>query len=273
METRVLRSRILARLRAGNWVLGAAVLPDAWHIDMLGLLNFDFAWIDAEHSSINDRDLPSLCLAARGAGYDPIVRIVKERASDCYRVLEAGAAAVMVPHCDSVQDAQVAVQNTKFPPLGERSYSGMGVDARYGLLSGRSYMDEANRESLLIVQIETPRAVAAAADIAAIPGVDLLMVGPADLSMNLDAPLELGGIAFRAALAKVAEACERSGKWWGAPVGNQEQAQDMLDMGARFLCIGSPRRVILAGYRALRSDFDALHLAIPPSGARSVLPT
>jgi 2-keto-3-deoxy-L-rhamnonate aldolase RhmA len=258
MELEIPQSKVRARLEAGEWVFGASVLPDAWHIDMLGIIGFDFAWIDAEHGSLNDRDLNSLCLAARGAGYEAIVRFPQERMSDCYRALEAGAAGIMVPHCDSVQDARTVVRNARFPPLGERSYSGTGVDARYGLIRGRHYMEEADRQSLVVVQIESPQAVEAAPEIASVRGVDLLMVGSVDLSVSLGTPLEFGSRRFRAALSRVAEACGEAGKWWGLLVTGKEQAKEARNMGASFMCYGSPRRVLLSGYRALRAEFDTL---------------
>lgn len=251
MATGVPASRVLARLRAGEQVVGAGVLPEPWHLDMLGLLGFDFAWIDGEHGNLNDRDLPGLCLAARGAGCDPIVRIRAEQLSDLYRVLEAGAAGVMLPHCNSEAEALRAVAGARFSPLGERSYSGIGVDARYGLIGGPGYMAEANRETLLVLQIETPRAVAEADRIAAVTGADLLMIGPADLSIAMGRPLDWQHPDFGAAVDRVAAACAAAGKWWGTAVSGSEMAQGMLARGADFICFGSPRRVLLGAYRDL----------------------
>jgi 4-hydroxy-2-oxoheptanedioate aldolase len=254
----VFPSKVLQKLRSGQTVHAAAVLPEPWNVELLGLLDYDCAWIDSEHNEMPDHLVSGLAIAGRASGIDTMVRIRKQSYADYFRYLEVGCKGVLVPHCDSAADAQIAVDGARFPPLGRRSLGGMGADAGYGLIPQSSYLSQTNQETFLAVQIECAAAVAVVDEIAAVPGVDILFVGPGDLCLDLGHPADFNHPDFRAALKRVNQAAKANGKWWGMPVGNTERLQIILDEGARFIVFGSAKSLLINGYKNIRATWKEL---------------
>src|SRR6185312_13940772 len=141
------------------------------------------------------------------------------------RALEFGANGIMVPHCLSVAEARQWVEWVRFPPLGRRGFDGAGADADYALGDAIEYLAKANDEVFLALQVEDRECVECVDEIAALPGVDLLFVGPGDLSISYGVPFQFDHPLVLKAIDKVAEAAERAGKWWGIPTGSAEHAQ------------------------------------------------
>jgi 2-keto-3-deoxy-L-rhamnonate aldolase RhmA len=147
----------------------------------------------------------------------------------------------MIPFVSSVETAQHVVNAVKFPPLGNRGFEGAGLDGDYVLESGRpgsTYTDDANRETFIVAQIETLEAVANIEQIAAVPGIDCLFVGPADLGLRL-AKAQDDALTLDDAIARVAAAARRHDKAWGMAVGSLENLVRYRRMGAQMLPWGS----------------------------------
>ncbi|MBI5692994.1 MAG: 4-hydroxy-2-oxovalerate aldolase [Verrucomicrobia bacterium] len=200
---------------------------------------FDAIWLDTEHSTWDRRELQRLIAHHHLANIDCIVRTGSRNAPELYHLLEDGATGLMIPHVNSAEDAAALARAVKFPPLGQRGLDGAGLDNNFYLAGTAGYPAAANAETFLIVQIETPEAVAAADAIAAVPGVDGLFIGPGDLSLRLGCPLDWANPKMIAAEAAVAAAAARHGKAWGRPSGSAEDIAALAKKGARLIAHGS----------------------------------
>ena len=165
-------------------------------------------WIilDRQHGSLDSRTTYECIHAIRAAGAKPIVRVPVGAASEVSKYLDLGAQGIVVPMVNSVAEARQMASAAKYPPEGERS---IGGDARYH--SGEDYPERANRETLLIVQIEHIRAVRAVEKILAVPGVDGCFVGPTDLALSMGLPRTdfESNPKHRAAIQRTVTACRK----------------------------------------------------------------
>lgn len=200
---------------------------------------FDAIWLDSEHSTWDRRDLQRLIQNHHLANIDCIVRTGSRNATDLYHLLEDGATALMIPLVNSAEEAAAVARAVKFPPLGQRGHDGSGLDNNFYLNGTAGYAAAANEETFLIVQIETPEAVAAVDAIAAVPGVDGLFIGPGDLSLRIGCPMDWADPRMVAAEDAVAAAAARHGKAWGRPSGSTEDIAHLNKKGARLIAHGS----------------------------------
>ncbi len=191
------------RLIAGETVFGPNLQIDhPWLVEIIGVSGFDFVMLDGEHGMAFN-NLLHLITAADAAGITAIVRVPDHSRAFLNQALEAGAGGIQVPMVNTVAAAHWLVQETKFAPLGMRGFSNATRAARYGQIAASDYAAYANEHTLLILQIETESALAQAADIARIPGVDLVFFGPADLAQSL-------GFAGQSKAPPVVAAIERT---------------------------------------------------------------
>ncbi|MCP3693415.1 MAG: 4-hydroxy-2-oxovalerate aldolase, partial [Planctomycetaceae bacterium] len=150
--------------------------------------------------------------------------------------LEDGATGLMIPHVSTAEKAQQLVNAVKFPPVGDRGLDGAGLDSDFLLSSVPDHVDHTLAESFLVVQIETPEAVANIEQIAAVDGVDGLFVGPGDLGLRIN---RLGAdFTLEEAIERVAKVAADAGKAWGLPAGSVEQLEMRRAQGAQLLPYG-----------------------------------
>ena len=168
-----------ARYQVGTFIKTAS--PHV--VEVLGTSSLDFGVLDAEHAPLDRAALDLMMLAGRAAGLPLLVRIPDRSASTILSVLDMGAAGLLVPHVDSVADAEAVVRHAKYRG-GQRGFSGSPRFAGYGTLGMKQALT-AGDQALVICQIESPQAVACAAQIAALPGVDGLFIGRADLALAM----------------------------------------------------------------------------------------
>jgi 4-hydroxy-2-oxoheptanedioate aldolase len=228
-------------------------------IEVAASLGFDWLLIDLEHGNGSLADLRNMLLACRGSSSAPIVRLRSVEADDVKFVMDSGAAGIMFPFVNSAEEARRAVECMKYPPLGKRGVAGIIRATNYGA-DWKIYFEEANANSLVVVQIETPEAVACAAEIAAVDGVDVLFVGPLDLSVNLGTPNDFTTEPFIAALKHVIAVCETAGKLPGI-LSRPQLVQQHKELGFRFLALGSDTGSIATGLQqslnAMRGSVQA----------------
>jgi len=172
---------------------------------------FDWLFIDMEHGAMSVDDATRMCMAALSQGVTPIVRCCKEALFEGARCLDNGAMGVVVPHVDTAAEADAVVRAFRYPPLGEGSRGGAGAQYGFVVADTAAAQAELNREILITVMIETPQTVADAAAIAALPGLDCLMIGTSDLTAAMGIAGRIGHPEVRAAHAKVAGACAAAG--------------------------------------------------------------
>ncbi len=177
--------QILASKRPaiGTWI----AIPDVYAVEMIAGLGFDWLLVDMEHIPISKESLRAILLAVKGSDSVPIVRVASSTVENFQSALDLGAQGVMAPMINSVQDAEKAVHYCRYPPLGRRGFGPVRA-SRY-MRHADEYRKDANEETLLFAQIETPEAVENASAILRTPGIDGVYIGNADLAnfMNHDA--------------------------------------------------------------------------------------
>jgi len=230
------KSKTLAKLRAGQSVRVCGLghfIPS--YASLAAHFGFDCIWLDAEHRTFNDREIQSLLAYCHQYDIDCMLRPATLEKTRLYRYLEDGAAGLMIPFVSTPEKARMLVDAVKFPPLGDRGLDGVGQDCGL-IVRGDEFVDHANRETFLVAQIETPQAVENIDAIAAVEGVDVVFIGPADLGLRLrrtETPLTLDD-----AIDKVAAAAQRHGKAWGCTAPSPERVRQLRDRGARFIGYG-----------------------------------
>ena len=168
---------------------------------------FDALWLDAEHAGLSMQQIEWATLAARAYGLDNFVRMPATDYASVMRVLEAGAGGVMVSMVRSPEEAEQAVRWAKFWPRGERGMNGGNRDGRFGLEPLPNYVARANAETFVGIQIETAGALESIDEIAAVPDVDLLFVGPADISQVLGVPGDFENPRCLDTIERIAQSC------------------------------------------------------------------
>ena len=155
---------------------------------MVAACGFDAIYVDMEHSPIGHDQTAIICIAALGQGVTPLVRVPGHNPHDISRVLDAGAQGVILPHVNSAQQATAIVQAAKFPPSGHRSVMGANPALGYRGFPLADNNRILNQDTLVIVMLETPQGIAHADEIAAVEGVDMLLIGTNDLCTELGIP-------------------------------------------------------------------------------------
>lgn len=247
----------MEKLRAGGYVVTAGMnrVAEPWLAETIGRIGYDVIWFDMEHRAFGYDKLDPVSLACRATGIDLMVRVLKTGYTSPMRALEFGANGIMVPHVMNAEEAKQWVDWVRFPPLGRRGFDGAGADADYALADAREYLREANDNVFLALQIEDKEAVDRVDEIASVPGVDLLFVGPGDLSISLGVPFEFDHPLLQDAIGRVARATEKAGNWWGLPTGSPEQAQDALRRGARLITAGNDHQCLVRGFQNAFAEF------------------
>jgi 2-dehydro-3-deoxyglucarate aldolase/4-hydroxy-2-oxoheptanedioate aldolase len=232
-------------MRAGQPVLGAFVnLGSALAAEACALGGVDWLVFDLEHGGTGEEALLPQLLAAEAHGVAGLVRVETPERIRAGRVLDLGARGVMFPRIDTAEQAAEAIAHLRYPPDGDRGVATYNRACGFGLDLGA--LDQANDEILGIVQIESPEAVRNVAEIAALPGVHVVFVGPRDLSHAMGIPGQFDHPEFRAALAQVVQAAQAAGIAAGILAGNATAAARFADDGFTFVGVGSDSS-ILAG--------------------------
>ena len=196
-------------LKSGQTVIGATASPSG---DMAVLANsgLDFLLFDTQHAPVEIKQLYPSIQAMRGKKAAPIVRVSANNADLICFALDAGARGIIVPMVNTKEEAVAMVRASKYFPLGDRSNS--GVRGEWGESEDyRGYLDMVNEELLIIPMIETLEAIGNIDEILSVPGIDVLLVGPSDWSIQLGVPLDYPSDTYQQGLAQIAEACKRHG--------------------------------------------------------------
>jgi 2-dehydro-3-deoxyglucarate aldolase/4-hydroxy-2-oxoheptanedioate aldolase len=217
--------------------------------------DFDALWLDFEHGGLTMKDIELATMAARGYGMDHFVRLPATDYASVMRPLEAGAGGLMISMVKSPAEAEQAVRWAKFWPRGERGLNGGNFDGRFGLMPLPQYTAKANADTFLGVQIETASALESVAEIATIPDVDLLFVGPSDLSQILGVTGEFENPRCLNAIESIAQACKSAGKPWGIFSRGPEYAIRMRSWGCQLFVLGADIHAMHAGIRNVKERY------------------
>ncbi|MAU08383.1 MAG: 4-hydroxy-2-oxovalerate aldolase [Anaerolineaceae bacterium] len=231
------KSKVLEKWRRGEFARFCAlghVLP--FFIRYAAHYGYDGIWLDLEHRNMDDREVQHLLALCQMFDIDCMVRPPTLQRSRLYRYLEDGATGLMIPFVSTAEIARDLVTAVRFPPLGNRGLDGAGLDCQFGIESwapGSNYPEDANRETFIVAQIETPEAVNNAAEVAAVPGIDALFIGPGDLGLRLS--VEPTDMTMEDAVEKVAAAAQQHGKVWARTASSIEELDRYRAMGAQMV--------------------------------------
>lgn len=201
---------------------------------------YDAVYVDLEHTSTSLDTAQMLCASALGAGISGLVRVPSNDPSVIARVLDGGAVGVIVPHINSKKEAERVVQAARFPPIGNRSISGPNAVSGYAPRTAPQLVELLERRTVVAVMIETPEAVEAADSIAAVDGVDMILIGPSDLTAEMGVHGQYENDHFHSAVESVAAACRRHGVALGiAGIKSVDLLNRFVGLGLRFISAGT----------------------------------
>lgn len=247
--------RLKARLAAGEATFGIFVGGASSLVaEACAASGVDWLLLDLEHGGGGEEQLRTTIPAGAAYSVPTIVRAETTERIRAGRILDQGAAGVMFPRVDSAEMAAQAVRAMRYPPAGVRGVATYNRACRFGLDPGA--LERADDEGLCVIQIESLGALAQVEQIAALDGVDVLFVGPRDLSHALGVPGQIDAPIFREATDAVLAAGRRHGKAVGFLVGDGGAAARWAEAGWQFIAIGSDTTVLAS---ALRRELGAAH--------------
>lgn len=232
------------RFMAGAWCNLASSLTT----EMAARAGFDWILIDQEHGPGDSLTLLGQIQAVGARPCAPIVRIAWNEMPRFKQALDLGAAGIMIPYIETADDAARAVSYLRYPPQGVRGVASSPRATGFGT-NFDDYFAAANRNLLTVTQIETARAVQNAKQIAAVDGVDVLFVGPMDLSLSVGMPGRFEDSDYRAILAKVASIARDGGKAAGILLPSVQLLEMVYEMGYRFVAAGSDGGLVMQGMK------------------------
>jgi 4-hydroxy-2-oxoheptanedioate aldolase len=250
----VLENKMKAKLEAGQPAFGVSVMiPSPQIVEMVGRLGFDWVLIDCEHGTLSAESVELLCMAAEVSGITPIVRPQTNAPDAILRALDRGAMGVQVPHVNTANDAQRAVEAVKYHPLGTRGLAAGTRPAGYGFgLSAADYVAQANRETLVCVQLEEVEALQNIGEILQVPGVDVFFVGPSDLSQSMGFPGRTDAPEVQGAIEGAFSAIRAAGRVPGSAGGAQAIAR-CLKLGCLYVYTHVPRLLAAGAAEFMRT--------------------
>ena len=232
-------SRVLKKLRAGEIVSSFKVnLSDAQVSELASICGFDCIWVDREHQAQDWSVIGSHVWATKAHDVDLLVRVSRGSYSDYIKPMELDATGIMVPHVMGIDDARKIIQSTRFHPLGRRPVDGGGADGLYTNMRFKDYLNQANEQRFVVLQIEDPEPLADLEAIADLEGYDMLFFGPGDFSQGIGAPGDWENKQLINARIKVAEIANKYGKFAGT-TGSIDHHKEFIDMGYNFIAIGA----------------------------------
>lgn len=251
------RPSLRARIRAGETTLGAFCnLGSALTAELLGRAGYDWLILDLEHGALTEAELIASLQAVDATPATAVVRVEEGTRLRIGRALDAGARALMVPRVESAADAERIVSWVRYPPTGVRGVALPTRGAGYGEL-GHAGVAGFHEEICLMLQVESEQALADAARIAAVDGVDVLFVGPSDLSHSLGVGGDIEHARYAEALARVGQAAAEAGKAAGVLLWSLDDLDRHVALGYRVIAAGSDGGFVTNAARALVTEFRA----------------
>ena len=207
-------------------------------IEIAALAGFDFAIIDMEHGPLEVETAEDLCRAGQGAGLCPIVRVRKNDAPQIQRALDIGSGGVQVPQIETRADAEAVVRAAKYQPLGMRGLSFYTRAGDYVVFGQEGITDRLNAEQLVIIHIEGQRGLENLDEIVAVPNIDVIFLGPYDLSQSFGIPGQVNDPRVIRGMEEAARKIRAAGKAAGTFAGNPAAAKRWSSLGVQYIALG-----------------------------------
>ena len=247
------RNSARERLAKGELALGIGI-RQARTVDVAKIMKtagFDWLFLDLEHGTMALDSAVQIASAALDVGIAPLVRVPAGQYSLATRALDGGALGIVMPHVDTAAEATELVSRLKYPPQGHRSSGGNFPQFDFGAVAAGEATAALNAANLVVAMLETPAAIANAEAIAAVPGLDVLLIGTNDLTLEMGIPGKLGDARVAAAYERVIAACRKHGKYPGmGGVYVEELMERYVKLGMKMVLAGGDLALMMAAGQA-----------------------
>ena len=244
-------NKLKAKLNNGEVALGPFVnLNSVALIEIAAYAGFDFVILDTEHGPLDILTAENLCRVAQGTGITPIVRIRENDPAQILRALDIGAGGVQVPQICTKEDAEAVVHAAKYAPLGMRGVSPYTRAARY-FVDGARIFERLNAESMVLIHLEGVEGLENLEEIISVPGLDVIFLGPYDLSQSLGIPGQVSDPRVVDRMREAAEQINAAGLTVGTFADSPEAARRWIDAGVRYVSLSVDTGIYLHGCRSM----------------------
>ena len=247
-------------LRDGKICVGALSIsfPCPAVAQIVGRAGFSWFYFDMEHSGLPVDAIDPICTASKLAGVVPIGGTTGITDFLVSRPLDNGAMGVIAPHVGCARETVVVVNGCRYPPVGTRGMLGLGSLSEFQAVDLADWVEAMNREILASVKVESAQGIENIDEIAAVPGLDAILIGPTDLTTSLGIPGQFDHPRFKEAMDRTALASERNHVAWGPHVGSAEEVRDWAERGATFMSCGFDGELLLKSWKSLATCADEL---------------
>jgi 2-keto-3-deoxy-L-rhamnonate aldolase RhmA len=243
------------RLLNGDTVVGTFQILDSPMVsEIVGVAGMDFTIIDQEHGPLAAESSLAMCAASQQAGAAPIVRVRNNTESEIQRALDIGAAGVEIPQIETREDAEAAVDHARFDPLGSR---GLSPYVRAGGYTGSAgYTDEQNEAVTVIIHIEGKRGIENLDDIMTVEGIDVLFLGPYDISQSIGIPGQVRDERVEDLMQEVCDRAAGAGKVVGTFADDETMANQWIEAGAQYVAMSVDGAILTRAFKDITNDID-----------------
>ena len=246
---------IKTRIKNGEVVVGPfCIVPSGTMIDALGYSGMDFCILDTEHGPLDMQTISDLILVAKGTGVDPIVRVGENNERLILRALDIGATGVQVPQINIKQDAIDVINAAKYDPLGHRGLSIFTKAGDYFQKQGENHTDKQNDETMAIVHIEGKKGLDNLDEIMEVDGIDVLFLGPYDISQSLGIPGQVRDEKVANAMKEAADKARKAGRAVGSFAKDVEMGKWLKDLGVQYISINTDATIYMQGCEAIARE-------------------
>jgi len=258
----IMENPLKQTLRAGGGVIGTMIshlrLPAV--AVMMKNAGWDFVFVDCEHGSFTPESLADFCIAARGVQLPTIVRVPSiHDPQRLYQTLDLGATGLLCPQTETKDEVDAIIQATKYSPMGQRGMSLRNVHTSWGRYRGSELTARLNEETMIVLQIESARAIEQLDQLISVPGVDAAFIGPNDLSQSLGIPGDANHLEVVRYVERALETCQRANVPCGVHTFDVASAKQWIQKGMRFMACGNEVAWLVdSGHKASAEIREAL---------------
>ena len=252
-----MKNALKEKLATERFVVGPFLkLPSPAVVEIMGLSGFDYVIIDCEHGPLNVLAAEDMARAAHLTGISAVVRVTENNPAMISRALDIGADAVQVPQVSCRADAEKVVKAAKFSPEGERGVCRFVRAAGYTSIEKSEYFKKANRETMVIIHIEGQEGINNLDDILEVDGIDIVFIGPYDLSQSLGLPGQVNNPEVEKKMVEVINKAAAKGKWVGTFVDDVETGHKWINLGVQYISYSVDVGII---YEACKKTVNSFH--------------
>lgn len=253
------KSKIIPKMRNGE-VVSSILLHSNDHrlVEVACMSGFDCIWVCSEHTANDWHAIETNILAAKAHDTDIVIRTSRGSYNDLIKPLELDATGIMVPHCMDYEDAKQICKITRFSPRGLRPVGCIGADSNYLTMDIFDYVEQSEKEKLIIVQIEDKEAIPDLERICEIDGIDMIFFGPGDFSQSVGKFTQYDDEDIQDVYKRIPMLAAKYGKFAGTVSGSEEDTKKLIDMGYNFINIAVDIRGLNLYYKDCLQKFSEI---------------